>query len=29
MADVKAPGETTAGRQRKRYSQDDLRRMNT
>jgi hypothetical protein len=26
MAGVKAPGETAASRQRKRYTQDDLRR---
>jgi hypothetical protein len=26
MAGVKAPGEAASGRQRKRYTQDDLRR---
>jgi len=26
MSGVKAPGETAAGRQRKRYTQEDLRR---
>ena len=29
MAGVKAPGETAAGRQRERYTQDDLRRKDT
>ena len=29
MAGVKAPGETASGRQRKRYTQDDLRRKDT
>jgi hypothetical protein len=29
MAGVKAPGEAAIGRQRKRYSQDDLRRRDT
>jgi hypothetical protein len=29
MSGVKAPGEAAPGRQRKRFTQDDLRRKNT